>query len=195
MLYTKKTCPNTIDYKIKEYKNGYMLNLIGSNLAIRIFIVKNFGVKLVHSNIKLYEYYANMIHNLYLYIRKHKNIFIKMNKFVKSSESMVSQAILNSVWKFKNFLWFKGRSFVAKKDLLFINNGRIQQLKFQPPIILNWILSRKRKFMGIKSNSLNFLQLYIYLMYTSYFPNTFTGKGIRIRGLMLRKKLGKRKIY
>jgi hypothetical protein len=101
----------------------------------------------------------------------------------------------NLVWKFQSILWFKGRNFQSNKTYLFINNGRIKQPKFLIPNNLIWNLSKKRKFLRFKTNSSNFIQLYTYLLYQICKPNIYTGKGIRIRGLSIRKKLGKRKTY
>jgi hypothetical protein len=40
-----------------------------------------------------------------------------------------------------------------------------------------------------------FLQFYIHLLESTRRPNNFTGKGIRIKNKIIKKKLGKRKIF
>jgi hypothetical protein len=195
MTYKNNFCASITDYEIKEYKNGYFLGLIGSNSTIRIFVAKSIIINSLNFIIQLRQKFDYITHRFYInnYIN---NYFFKKKKIsLQLIKSRIKTLMTNLVWKFQSILWFKGRNFQSNKAYLFINNGRIKQPKFLIPKNLIWNLSKKRKFLRFKTNSNNFIQLYTYLLHQTFQPNIYTGKGIRIRGLPIRKKLGKRKTY
>jgi hypothetical protein len=195
MLYKNNFCASINDYEIKEYKNGYFLGLVGSNSTVRIFVAKSIIINSLNFIIQLQQKFEYIAHSFYInnYIN---NYFFKKKKMsLQSIKNRINTLMTNLVWKFQSILWFKGRNFQSNKAYLFINNGRIKQPKFLIPKNLIWNLSKKRKFLRFKANSSNFMQLYTYLLHQILKPNTYTGKGIRIRGLLVRKKLGKRKTY
>lgn len=195
MLYKNSFCASIIDYDIKEYKNGYFLGLVGSNSTIRIFVTKSIIINSLNFIIQLRQKFDYIVHSFYINNYKNNFFFSKNKVQLQLIKSKMMSLMTNLVWKFQSILWFKGRNFQSNKSYLFINNGRIKQPKFLIPKHLIWNLSKKRRFLRFKTNSSNFIQLYTYLIHHIFKPNSYTGKGLRIKGLFIRKKLGKRKTY
>lgn len=197
MQYNFNPTSNIVDYDIKEYKNGYFLGLIGANKSVRIFIIKNLMVQYLNYVIKLKYNYSLELLNFYLEKKYYSNFFNNKKLLVQNLNNLLAVRLLNLIWQYKSFLWFKGRNFLSNlnKNTLFINNGRIKHLQFKKLSTFDWIFSRKSRYLGIKSNSYIFLHIYLNLIHKSYKPNIYTGKGIRLRGIYLKKKIGKRKIY
>jgi hypothetical protein len=193
MVYKNSLGANIIDYEIKEYKNGYFLGLVGSNTTIRIFVTKSIIINFKNFIILLRQNFEYITHCFYI---TNKNFFLKKKNFLlQLIKSRLMSLMTNLVWQFRSILWFKGRSFQSNKEYLFINNGRIKQPKFLMVKNLVWSLSKKRKFLHFKTNSNNFIQLYTYILQQTLKPNIYTGKGVRICSLPIRRKLGKRKTY
>lgn len=182
------------NFIIKKYKNGYLIGLIGANTTVRIFIAfssiidKDGFLIIFKQNFKflLSKLYGVNIYNNLNYL---KYVMQLIKHLITLKMTMILQ-------KFKNKLWFKGRSFHIKAyPKLFINRGYVKIFKFVLPLIFNVTLGQKLRYLRIYTNNLELLYQYIYLVRERYKPNSYTGKGIRIKNLLLRKKSGKRKIY
>lgn len=195
MFYKKNYYSNISDYEIREYKNGYFIGLVGSHKAIRIFVAKSVIMQFWNNRILVQNRQNLLLHKFYL-AQLHRNFLMLKYRFVRYIESIISLKSINMIWRYHNLLWFKGRSFrINKARCLFINNGRIRQPKFYIPFNIVFTLSRKRKFLRLRSSSHDFVQLYIRLLQNVYKPNPYTGKGIRIKKLLFKRLVGKRKIY